>query len=373
MTNEEINSKVKLLASLLGKCSLEDCGNIPWTWALREECAPFIYYRFTDSIPSEYRKAFSDEYTKGQIQDMFLDNAYTEIDNTLNAHAISHCPIKGCYMAKHAYPDGALRRRGDIDLLLRNEDESFEAWKLMQEKGWTCKEVPQRTQHLPELFKGKLCLEIHNLLPAFFDADKIASFWDKDFIRNGDSYEYNMPDELHFAVALKHCGVHQWKQSIRTLLDCAMLSSKKSFSKEKCIFFCRTIEVGNPDIIFASFPELFDSGDVTDENAFAFRNAFLDSTQTARGTVFAFGEHDRFSLKWLHRHLAIKFSKNVKDNMVKQSGIGKYTLFWTLFSAKCARIFRFLTMSRKDKDMYTKQMDRNGKLIELLDIHTNYK
>ena len=95
--------------------------------------------------------------------------------NTLQEHGIDAVLLKGCGTAAW-YPVPELRKSGDVDLLLKNEQEALKAVQILSETGFT-KEKEQLSQHhIVCKSPDHIEIELHTALAEPFDSEKTNQF-----------------------------------------------------------------------------------------------------------------------------------------------------------------------------------------------------
>lgn len=98
--------------------------SIPTSWAeeaIKERLGPLLYMQLADrnlSAPPILTK----EFFLSAGADAFQTNWINEIGAEFAAEGIGSALLKGAWLAKNVYPDGAMRPRADADLLISHHD-----------------------------------------------------------------------------------------------------------------------------------------------------------------------------------------------------------------------------------------------------------
>ncbi len=103
------------------------------TLADRHRLKPFLYraLRQIPGTPVTVITSLKRECRITATDNLLKLHHYKEVSVLLTEHAIEHLPLKGIFLAEHAYPDSSLRLSGDIDLLV-NKDDVFKTIHLLQ-------------------------------------------------------------------------------------------------------------------------------------------------------------------------------------------------------------------------------------------------
>ncbi|AUD02480.1 nucleotidyltransferase domain-containing protein [Spirosoma pollinicola] len=193
------------------------------TLADRHRLKPFLYRTllkipnaptaFVESLKQDCRITATDNLLKLQH--------YKEVSALLTEHAIEHIPLKGVYLAEHAYPDSSLRISGDIDLLV-GKDDVFRTIRLLQNHAYhLSKKQDLHWQQgeqtiLSDLYEVSLFKPFFN--DSHFDIDlhwKIMGFnqhyalFDLPYVRSQPEFS----TELMIVLLVTHHGVNNvWQQ-----------------------------------------------------------------------------------------------------------------------------------------------------------------
>lgn len=95
--------------------------------------------------------------------------------NTLQEHGIDAILLKGCGTATW-YPVPELRKSGDVDLLLKNEEEALKALQILVENGFTEVKEQLSQHHVVCDSPDHIEIELHTALADPFDSEKANQF-----------------------------------------------------------------------------------------------------------------------------------------------------------------------------------------------------
>lgn len=100
------------------------------------------------------------------------------IVNRMEKAGIGCCVLKGAVTAGF-YPVPALRKAGDIDILLPDEDKSEEALGIFKELGFLPKEEQLTNHHIELENEEHIVVELHTMLTEPFDNNKINRYLER--------------------------------------------------------------------------------------------------------------------------------------------------------------------------------------------------
>jgi len=132
---------------------------------------PLLHKRCVEAqaIPAQHRSAWQENYRAARLTAMALDADLRDCVALLEAGGFAPVALKGAFLARHAYPDPALRPMRDLDLLLP-KDEVLAAYSLLLASGYSqldaakipLEQVIRLEQHMPALQmpRGSV-LELH--------------------------------------------------------------------------------------------------------------------------------------------------------------------------------------------------------------------
>jgi hypothetical protein len=168
----------RVLLDLVGTARVPDLSALhPQDWlalatmAQLHRLGPLLHARHGDTaaVLEQVRSEWSDSYRAARLAAMALDADLRDCVVLLEAHGFAPVALKGAFLARHAYPDPALRPMRDLDLLLPGE-QVLEAYRLLLASGYAqpdaakipLEEVARLEQHMPALVmpRGSV-LELH--------------------------------------------------------------------------------------------------------------------------------------------------------------------------------------------------------------------
>ncbi|MDD4816432.1 MAG: nucleotidyltransferase family protein [Victivallaceae bacterium] len=250
---------------------------------LAEECGLqcfFIWYAIRDNrrLPPDFHDRFARFYQAAAARELPKQAALKKVYAILQDNHIDYIPLKGSFLAYHAYPAPALRPRSDIDLLLREADLERAA-DVFHRLGWTNHDERMYTLHIPALLSPdrRILFEPHFAIfrPSPGTAGN-AQLWELAERKN-DGEPFFLPPELLFLHALDGAINDNLAMGMKPLLDTAMLAARFKLSAEQVAAaaakYCPAVR---PRLLFAAFPELFGAednfSDIPPEVSEAFRS-----------------------------------------------------------------------------------------------------
>jgi hypothetical protein len=116
---------------------------IDWTYLVRTALAhgvsPLVARRLgvahSERIPDDIRKAFDHHLLDNRDRNVVLADALFRILDALRDRDVVALPFKGQTLGAIAYGEFAMRRAGDLDILLREEDLAS-AWQVLESLGY---------------------------------------------------------------------------------------------------------------------------------------------------------------------------------------------------------------------------------------------
>lgn len=168
----------RVLLDLVGTVQSPDLGALaPQDWAALSQMAqlhrlgPLLHHTHgkTAGVPEQVRAEWLDSYRAARLAAMALDADLTDCVALLETNGFTPVALKGAFLARHAYPDPALRPMRDLDLLLPRE-QVLPAYRLLLASRYVqpdaakipLEEVARLEQHMPALMmpRGSV-LELH--------------------------------------------------------------------------------------------------------------------------------------------------------------------------------------------------------------------
>ena len=165
---------------------------------------PLIKDKEVEGITPELRHKMQQKHGRAVWRDSKQDMELEEICWLFSEQRIAHIPLKGS-VVKHYYPTPEMRRSGDCDILVHEEDRK-RAEELLKSLGYTPKSENQIKDD--GFAKGTHYLELHVLLnsplsPAYEFSCKV---WDYAELQDGCTYE--MQAEYLYVYLLSHLQHH---------------------------------------------------------------------------------------------------------------------------------------------------------------------
>lgn len=172
----------------------------------------------------------------------------------LKENGIDTVLLKGCGTAAW-YPVPELRKSGDVDLLLGNEEEATKAVQILNQKGFVTAGDQRANHHIVCVSPDRISIELHISLAEPFDNDKTNRFLaekQKHFFQNrrkvdsmGITFEL-MSDAYHAFYLLLHMLQHFMRAGfgIKLLCDWVVFWEKNLTDEEKETFLNLVRESG---------------------------------------------------------------------------------------------------------------------------------
>lgn len=180
----------------------------------KQSLSPYLYYVYGNSFFSVYLASV-------KVQERFF-NIEKQLNTLFDDNNIPHFYIKGTVLSK-IYPDTALRTRGDIDVVIKEEDEE-KVTKLLLDNGF---EYESKCYHHIGFKKNKLEIEVHTkMLSSDF---KIRDLFEDTFEHAElvDKSLYKLNDTYHYLFCLFHFNKHlKTAEGLRYLLDFYYMQQK---------------------------------------------------------------------------------------------------------------------------------------------------
>lgn len=224
--------------------------------ARRFRCRELFYYYLAGDLPASAAEEFAAAYRSVAQLSFRQEQALNELSALFARERVRSVPFKGAWLARAVYPAPALRRRGDIDLLIPSE-ECRRARRLLLSAGWRSHRRGS-AHHLPLLCRGGVALELHFALPRTGAAAmrELWRFLEEERVR-GEDGKYEIPPELHFLILLQHACGHRWTNGAKFLIDLGFLTARFRLDRERIEWFRSRFQFCRPELLFAAFPELF--------------------------------------------------------------------------------------------------------------------
>jgi|ERR1035437_555460 hypothetical protein len=146
-------------------------------------------------IPGDAMAFLENGYIQSIARNTWLTERWKEVNTILCNAGIKHILLKGMALEHTIYGSRGLRQMNDNDIFIKH-DESFKAWQLLKQEGFTIEPLKSSLfkkimfdlgQHLPTLYKNGFAIEIHNKL---FDQRGTDNKISSDFFE--DAVEINI-------------------------------------------------------------------------------------------------------------------------------------------------------------------------------------
>lgn len=145
--------------------------------ARNHRVAPLVWHRIAErsalgQIPESAGTSLHRHYLAGWLGAQSWQKQLEQALAALHEGGVPAILLKGAYLARHAYPDAALRPMGDIDLLLpasrmRDGRDALErvGYTLRDPEEWRAWEMHREHRHPPPLAReGCLSIELHDVI-----------------------------------------------------------------------------------------------------------------------------------------------------------------------------------------------------------------
>lgn len=187
-------------------------------------------------IPQEVAEKFENAYLTCVMVDTLQTEALRELSEAFENAEIDHVPLKGS-VVKYLYPMPHYRKSGDIDILIKPEDEE-KAEKVMSELGYKV-EAGWNEHDVHATFKKEPCIEaeIHNRLVSTYERSNslCGAVWDQASLKSECLHTYKLKDEFLFVYLLAHMCKHLYYggAGIRLAADLFVLKQRLAFDEKK--------------------------------------------------------------------------------------------------------------------------------------------
>ncbi len=262
-------------------------------------------------------------YQEQNVIDFRQEVAFRKICSAFAADGIRFCPLKGADLAWRIYPDGALRAKRDLDILV-HPDDIRQSLAMLKKSGWTVPYQIAHFNHHPMMTQHGVALDVHHRLPMF-KAGQMREIW--DILQPGDGTSmFLLPPELNFLVLFNHCREHRWNCGIRLLADFVFLVRHSGLPDfEKLNALAARFDVASPELMFAAFPEFFPGcpplRNIPAASLPVFRELILNGIDMKMHSVaIAMSSGNRFSLPWLRRYIHALAPGSVRLKTANPSG-----------------------------------------------------
>ena len=365
VNDESIARKAAFIGALLGRELPERVDSGMVQWIIPATLGAMTYAKMRELLSADDADLCRRQYMYGAVGDMRSSVAYEDVRRALNESGIDFLPMKGMALVlQKVYPNGALRLHCDIDLLCRSEEDCLRAVAALERCGWKTLSGEKSYHHVPPMFRKKVMLELHHMLPGVRSLEMNRECWRERFVRQGDSHEYRLTDELHFAVLFAHTAInHDWEYGERFLLDAGMLLARPGFDVEKAFAYCREMGITRPENLLAAFPDIFGGEGDVQQFAVARRHMLGDTIPFASLVMSA---PERFSWSWWRKRLGGFGFKWLRQKYGAENAGWRRMLkiVWMDYKQKIANGFLYLFAS----DAAEVRKENSAKTMEQLGI-----
>ena len=175
----------------------------------------------TDEIKARLYNTVLDEFVISEKQML----AFKEITSAFDKHGIDYMPLKGCVL-KSLYPKTEMRRMGDIDILVKKDDQYRETTRVMKDLGF---EMRGESDHELNWERNGLLVELHNRIIPSYNKDFYAFIgdgWELSRLKRGTEYEMS-PEDM-FVYLFTHFTKHYRDSGIGIIHMCDLYLYTKS-------------------------------------------------------------------------------------------------------------------------------------------------
>jgi len=170
-------------------------------------------------IPGDAMAFLENGYMRSVVRNTWLTERWKEVNSILSNAGIKHILLKGMALEHTLYGSKGLRQMNDNDIFIKH-DESFKAWQLLQQEGFTIEPLKSPlfrkiradiNQHLPALYKNGYAIEIHDKLfnnQLTEESGHFNPFDDADEILISGIKALILPADIHLFYLIKHFEGH---------------------------------------------------------------------------------------------------------------------------------------------------------------------
>ena len=159
-------------------------------------------------VPAEQLKSFEDAYNQAIMVDATQQYYLDEIINVFEEKGIVNCVMKGPIIKK-LYPSTDLRRSGDLDIYVPDEQTS-EVRDIMVGLGFDIKRFNKAAAHDEYITDKFIEVEIHRQLISNkcpWD-EKCQEITERLILTDGSQYSYEMSPEDYYLYMIGHMAKH---------------------------------------------------------------------------------------------------------------------------------------------------------------------
>lgn len=207
-----------------------------------------IYTKFKElgihDETNEIMHLFHQRYGYAIRRDALQDAEIEEISKLFSENNVLHIFLKGSIVKKY-YPSPFLRKSGDIDLLINNNNKE-KADDLLKKSGFICTINGNGVEDVYE--RGKSIVEVHTKLT--YDDDISAKFcdkvWEHSALKKGTLYETEA--EYMYVYLLTHLRKHLLTAGgggIKLILDLYLMNKNIDLDKDKINEYAECAKINN--------------------------------------------------------------------------------------------------------------------------------
>ena len=221
--------------------------------------------------------SFHQRYGYAVRRDFIQDTELAEISGTFSKGGVAHMPLKGSVVKKY-YSLPELRRSGDIDILIKEQDRPM-ADRGLRGLGYTCDRYGDAVEDLYK--RDETLIELHGSLSGDDDIaiDYLSNVWEHSFRTEGCMYE--MEPEYMYVYLLSHLRKHLLEAGgggIKLILDFYVLNHKLILDKEKLNEYTEQAHIENlRKYVEALSEKWFGDRDSDDKNVLMLEDLILNS------------------------------------------------------------------------------------------------
>ncbi|GEM_PF-5441422 len=205
------------------------------------------------ALPENVAATAKQRFLTQQARDLAQQQTMQQIAQLFAANQIHFCPIKGADLAPRVYPHGALRPRGDLDILIQLDDRK-RALALLQQAGWEQPYSYDNLNHEADMFRNGICLELHFKLPNF-PQKKMEKVWQNTI--ETSPFWHHLSLEYNLLMLFQHSASHKWSNAF-LLLDLGFLLKKEGVPDWKKIHAtAQEMHLLDPALLFRALADFF--------------------------------------------------------------------------------------------------------------------
>ena len=235
------------------------------TQAKRFGMSPWLYRYLSDVLPDDVRSECQRVFQMRQAESMRAIRELDRLCYVLRNSGLRFALIKGADLAYRLYPEAALRRYGDWDVLFYPDD-CGRALEVLSKDGW---EVPIQytdnheavmktsAHHFSPHIRGGFKVEPHFTLPNFANIEP-HEFWEYSVEQPGGG-QYVLSPELNLLMLTRHAASKSYFHANipKLMTDAAMVMRKEKIDFMKLRSMTDKWHLPYSGNLLAAFPEFF--------------------------------------------------------------------------------------------------------------------